>query len=60
MNLHNAKYPIVGTEHDKVITDVPEDYGTIEEIKSLMLMQPPHADGLPLATDGKFTRRYGK
>ena len=60
VNLHNAKYPIVGTEHDKVITDVPEDYGTIEEIKSLMLMQPPHADGLPLATDGKFTRRYGK
>jgi DNA polymerase len=58
--LDAAGYSIVGTEHDKVILEVPEKFGSVDEIKKLMLTQPGYAAGLPLATDGKRMRRYGK
>jgi DNA polymerase bacteriophage-type len=59
--LDAAGYGIVGSEHDKPILEVPEG-GQVEvdEIKRLMLQQPEYAAGLPLATDGKRSKRYGK
>ena len=61
LNLDVHGYTIVGSEHDKVILEVPDDrLLAVEEVKTLMLMQPLYADGLPLATDGKRMKRYGK
>jgi hypothetical protein len=64
--LDAAGYKIVGSEHDKVILEVPErsDSGGVDfkllSIKHFMTKQPSYADGLPLATDGKRSKRYGK
>lgn len=60
LNLDEAGYKIIGTEHDKIVMDVPEGFGSVEEIKTLMLKQPAYCTGLPLATDGKKLKRYGK
>jgi DNA polymerase len=52
---------IVGSEHDKVILEVPEGgQGPVDRIKQRMIDQPAYAAGLPLATDGKRSKRYGK
>lgn len=53
-------YTIVGSEHDKTILEVSVKSGSVEEIKSLMITQPSYCSGLPLATDGKRVKRYGK
>lgn len=58
--LDAAGYPIVGSEHDKVILEVPQYFGSVKAIKELMLKQPAYTAGLPLTTDGKLTKRYGK
>lgn len=58
--LDAAGYPIVGSEHDKAILEVPVDRGSVDEIKRLMVAQPAYCEGLPLATDGKRLKRYGK
>lgn len=60
LSLDAAGYKIVGSEHDKAILEVPVGSGSVEEIKALMVRQPSYAAGLPLATDGKRVRRYGK
>jgi DNA polymerase bacteriophage-type len=58
--LDGAGYTIVGSEHDKAILEVPVDFGSVEEIKALMVAQPDYCAGLPLATDGKRVKRYSK
>lgn len=58
--LDAAGYQIVGSEHDKAILEVPVAEGSVDEIKALMVTQPEYCTGLPLATDGKRGRRYGK
>lgn len=60
VNLHAAGYKIIASEHDKAILEVPGNYGSVDEIKQLMLKQPAYTAGLPLSTDGKRLRRYGK
>lgn len=60
INLDELGYSIVGSEHDKAILEVPETSGSVEEIKKAMLAQPAYTAGLPLATDGKRVKRYGK
>lgn len=60
LSLDAAGYKIVGHEHDKTILEVPVGSGSVEEIKALMVRQPSYTQGLPLATDGKRVKRYGK
>ncbi len=65
LSLDAKDYAIVGSEHDKVILEIPArtDGGVdfkLLSIKHHMVKQPPYADGLPLATDGKRCKRYGK
>ena len=61
LNIDEAGLPIVGSEHDKVIVEVHERAtSVVEKLKGLMVKQPAYADGLPLATDGKKVKRYGK
>lgn len=66
LSLDAAGYAIVGSEHDKAILEIPErahpdgvDFKLLS-IKHHMIKQPAYADGLPLATDGKRCKRYGK
>lgn len=53
-------FVIVGSEHDKAIMEVHERMKSVDRIKELMLAQPAYCSGLPLATDGKKMKRYGK
>lgn len=53
-------FVLVGSEHDKAILEVHERMKSVDRIKGLMLAQPSYCAGLPLATDGKMMRRYGK
>jgi DNA polymerase len=57
--LDMAGYCIVGSEHDKAILEVTEQQ-SVADIKRYMVTQPAYCDGLPLATDGKRLKRYGK
>lgn len=59
LSIDAAGYPIVGSEHDKVIMEVAKN-DSVKEIKALMLAQPAYCAGLPLACDGKRRARYGK
>ena len=53
---------LVDIETDKVILEVltSSPATVVQDIKDLMLKQPSYCDGLPLATDGKRAKRYGK
>ncbi len=59
LSMDAAGIHIIGSEHDKAILEVGPD-AEAEKIKALMVKQPAYADGLPLATDGKRCKRYGK
>lgn len=60
LNLDGQAFPLVGHEHDKPIIEVHERMKSVDPIKALMLAQPSYCAGLPLATDGKILKRYGK
>lgn len=60
LGLDAAGVGIVGSEHDKVIMETDGGDLTVDQIKAMMLKQPAYCDGLPLATDGKRVKRYGK
>jgi DNA polymerase len=57
--LDRAGKDLVGSEHDKVILEVPPDE-SVDDVKRLMVTQPDYCSGLPLAVDGKVVKRYGK
>lgn len=53
-------YPIVLDVHDEVISDTPEDQGSIAEFNELMEVVPAWAKGLPIAAAGYEAQRYKK
>ena len=52
IKLDNAGYKIAFHVHDEVVLDVPEGYGSIEEINALLSEDIPWAPGLPMGADG--------
>jgi DNA polymerase len=55
-----AGYPVVLSVHDEVVSETPEDFGSLDEFKQLMATLPEWAAGLPLAVSGFKARRYQK
>lgn len=53
-------YPIVMHCHDEIIAEVPEGAGSVEEMCTVMAVQPEWADGLPLRADGYECAFYKK
>lgn len=60
LRLDKAGYNLVLSIHDEIISDDSEDFGSVEEYKSIMLELPDWAEGLPLDADVHQTRRYDK
>lgn len=57
VRLHNAGYEIVGHVHDEAMVQNTTD---VERISAIMCELPDWAEGLPLAAEGGFMRRYRK
>ena len=58
--LHKAGYNIVGHVHDEIITEDPEDFGSIHEVEQLMCKLPSWAAGFPIGVEGFEAKRYRK
>jgi DNA polymerase len=58
--LEAAGYPLVLTVHDENICEVPEGFGSPEELAELMSIVPDWAEGLPVAVSAWRDTRYVK
>ncbi|WP_422447845.1 DNA polymerase [Thermoanaerobacterium sp. DL9XJH110] len=60
LRLDVAGYKIAFHVHDEVILDVPNGFGSLEEVSEIMSQPIPWAPGLPLRADGFETDYYMK
>ncbi len=60
INAANAGYDTVFHVHDEIICEVPNGYGSVDELCKLMCIKPDWADGLPLNADGFECEYYKK
>ncbi|WP_147565107.1 DNA polymerase [Clostridium tyrobutyricum] len=60
LRLHRAGYKIVFHVHDEVILDVPNGFGSLNEVNKIMGEPIKWAPGLPLKADGFETSYYKK
>lgn len=60
INAANAGYDTVFHVHDEIICEVPNGYGSVDELCRLMCIKSDWADGLPLNADGFECEYYKK
>src|SRR5690606_24067702 len=60
LRLHEAGYKIAFHVHDEVVLDVPEGFGSREEVEEIMKRPINWAPGLPLDADSFETDYYKK
>jgi DNA polymerase bacteriophage-type len=59
-NCEAAGYPIVMTNYDEAVAEMPHGSGSVEEMCGLMLELDPWTAGLPLTATGFRSKRYKK
>ena len=60
MRLEAAGYKIVAHIHDEVVIDVPEDFGSYDEVIEIMTKNEPWNSGLLMNADGFVSHYYKK
>lgn len=61
INLRAAGYPTVLHVYDEDVVEVPEGFGSVEEVEDIMGRMPPWAEGWPIKASGGYrAKRYRK
>lgn len=61
LRLEAAGYPVIMHVHDEVICEVPQGFGSVEELEAIMEQNPAWAEGWPIKADGGWRGlRYRK
>lgn len=60
IRLDQAGYKIVAHIHDEVVLDVPDNFGSLEEVEAIMGESISWAPGLPLGAEGFESKYYKK
>lgn len=60
LNAEAAGYSVIGLVHDETITEVPQDFGSADELSRLLCQMPEWITDLPVEAEGSVMMRYGK
>jgi DNA polymerase len=60
MALEIKGYPVILSVHDEIICEVPDGFGSLEEMIDIMTQVPAWAKGCPINAEGKEGKRYRK
>jgi DNA polymerase len=60
MSLEVKGYNVILSVHDEIISEVPDNFGSLDEMIDIMTRVPAWAQGCPINAEGKEGKRYRK
>jgi DNA polymerase len=60
MALEVKGYNVILSVHDEIISEVPDNFGSLDEMIGIMTRVPAWAKGCPINAEGKEGKRYRK